>query len=660
MIYGAAYYPEHRPESCWESDLDLMAQAHINCLRVGEFAWSRFEPELGRFDFTWIDTFLDMAAERNVSLLLCPPLRTAPNWLVNMDPTIMIERDDGVRLTIGGRYTFCINHPVLLERGEALAEALSHHYGNDSRVVGWHLDNEHGCELDCHCPICTAKFRTWCNKRYGSIEELNRAWGLAFWGLQFQGFEQVVTPRVTHGGHGPGHLLAWRRFRSESTVNAVGRQAEAVRRHAQGQFVTTNNQPLWNFRTDYYAMDRHLDIAGTNYYPPYGEGARGLSLGLATCRGYKQRTFQVHELRNGPHMSPGDRGNTPAPGEVRKLVMHAVGNGADGTFFFRWDACPFGYEQVHGTLQGYNGRPKRVHAEAGQVGKTLERLGPMLKDTIVPAEIALLWDFPTRWDMETGGFHGVPTLLYREQAGMIYHALRDTGYLVDAIGRESDWDRYKMLCLPALTIVGDDLARKILDYLHAGGHVVWHPFCGLKDSEAAIHPARLHPLMSEAFGINIDEFATAGPDQPVPFVWNDREYAGRMFCDLPVADERLVQGTFKDTWFAGTPAVLSIPVGDGRVHYTAAFGARPFYDDFLPHVARQAGVETILPGRIPQGVEICERRAKDGVRLIFLLNHSGEEQSVPLPVACRDVFNEEDVGGETVLGAYGVRVLRLR
>lgn len=659
MIYGAAYYPEHRPESSWESDLDLMAQAHINCLRVGEFGWSRFEPAPGQFDFDWTDRFLKLTEPRGISLLLCPPLRTAPNWLVTMDPTIMIERDDGVRMTFGGRYTFCINHPLLLERGAGLAEAMADHYGSDSRVVGWHLDNEHGCEVDCHCPVCTAKFRQWCTRRYGSIEELNRAWGLAFWGLQFQGFEQVVTPRVTFAGHGPGHTLAWRRFRSESTVNAVAAQAQAVRRHTSNQFVTTNNQPLWNFRTDYYAMDSHLDVAGTNYYPPYGRDARALSLGLATCRGYRQQGFQVHELRNGPHMSPGDGGNTPAPGEVAKLVMHAVGNGADGVFFFRWDACPFGREQLHGTLQTFRGTPTRAHAEAAELGATLEKLGPVLEGATVPARIALLWDFPTRWDMESGGFHAPPLGLYREHAGVLYHALRDRGYLVDAIGRESDWSRYDLLCVPALTIVGDKLARKLLEYVAAGGHLLWHPFCGLKDEEAIIHPGRLHPLLREAFGVDIDEYATVGTEEEIPFEWNEQTYAGRLFCDLPVADEARIQARFSNTWYDGTPAMLDIPLGKGRITYLAAFGTHVFYDDFLPVLAQQSGVGPVLDGKIPPEVEVCERRSVDGARLVFLLNHSGDGQTVALPGHCRDIYHDEDIGAAATIQPYGVRVVAM-
>jgi hypothetical protein len=39
MMFGAAWYPEQWPESRWDTDLALMEAAHINFVRVGEFAW---------------------------------------------------------------------------------------------------------------------------------------------------------------------------------------------------------------------------------------------------------------------------------------------------------------------------------------------------------------------------------------------------------------------------------------------------------------------------------------------------------------------------------------------------------------------------------------------------------------------------------------------
>src|ERR1017187_10136526 len=36
---GAAWYPEQWPEAQWDHDLQLMRDAHMNVVRVGEFAW---------------------------------------------------------------------------------------------------------------------------------------------------------------------------------------------------------------------------------------------------------------------------------------------------------------------------------------------------------------------------------------------------------------------------------------------------------------------------------------------------------------------------------------------------------------------------------------------------------------------------------------------
>ena len=49
--FGVAYYPEAWPEERWETDLSMMEELGINLVRTGEFNWSMFEPEEGRFDF---------------------------------------------------------------------------------------------------------------------------------------------------------------------------------------------------------------------------------------------------------------------------------------------------------------------------------------------------------------------------------------------------------------------------------------------------------------------------------------------------------------------------------------------------------------------------------------------------------------------------------
>src|SRR5450756_1164782 len=106
MYFGAAYYPEYRDPSKWDYDLDNMMEANINVLRVGEFSWKRFEPKYGVYDFSWMDAFAGKALKRGIKLLMCPPLRNAPAWLVEKDPSILLETEAGIQLEFGSRYTY--------------------------------------------------------------------------------------------------------------------------------------------------------------------------------------------------------------------------------------------------------------------------------------------------------------------------------------------------------------------------------------------------------------------------------------------------------------------------------------------------------------------------------------------------------------------------
>jgi beta-galactosidase len=658
MYFGAAYYPEHRDPAKWEFDLTQMNNAHVNCIRVAEFAWSRFEPTEGIYDFSWLDTFLDMAWAHKIQLLICPPIRTLPAWMMENDPSLAIITAEGTRLEYGSRYSFCINHPYLREKGKALAIAMAKHYGSHPGIAGWHLDNEHGDEPDCHCSICEKKFQDWCSTRYKSIEKLNDAWGLAFWGLHFTTFNQVPTPRVSKAGQGPGHRLAWNRFRSESTNEVVALQAKAVRENiSKDTFVTTNNQPLWNNRTDYFDMAKELDICGTNYYPPYGENASRNGLGLACSRGFKQQNFQVHELRNSAHMIPGSGSNTPAPGEVEKLTLHCIGNGADGIFYFRWRSCPFGCEQSHGTIVDFDGRPRRIFPEVQKLGSALERLTPELATTTVKSDVAMLFDFPTRWVMETGVIWNGSKMLYTEHTKRVFNSIRDLGYSCDVTGRDQNWDSYKVLVVPLLATVNDELADKFIRYVENGGTLIWHPLCGVKTDEAHIHMDRIHPKLRALFGTELQEYITSDTD--IRFTWNNQTYAGNNFADMLTPTTATTLGNFTDAWYADTPAVLEQKIGAGRALYIGVFGSDGFYNDFFKNTFLSAQINPIVI-TLPKGVEACERSNNDGDKYIFLLNNTTAEQSIVWNGNWLDTYNEESGEGNITLAPHGSRILSVK
>ena len=59
ILYGVAYYQEYMPYERLEKDVQMMQDAGIYVVRLGESTWSLFEPEEGGFEFAWMDRIID-------------------------------------------------------------------------------------------------------------------------------------------------------------------------------------------------------------------------------------------------------------------------------------------------------------------------------------------------------------------------------------------------------------------------------------------------------------------------------------------------------------------------------------------------------------------------------------------------------------------------
>ncbi|HZU85599.1 MAG TPA: beta-galactosidase, partial [Polyangiaceae bacterium] len=106
MRFGCAWYPEHWPEARWAADLALMRAAHMNVVRVGEFAWSRMEPEEGRYDLDWLERAIDAAASHGIDTVIGTPTAAPPAWLTRKYPDTLLVRDTGRPSTHGNRCHF--------------------------------------------------------------------------------------------------------------------------------------------------------------------------------------------------------------------------------------------------------------------------------------------------------------------------------------------------------------------------------------------------------------------------------------------------------------------------------------------------------------------------------------------------------------------------
>lgn len=75
---GSAWYPEQWPEERWAEDLRLMKAHGANVVRIGEYAWSRMEPEEGKYDMDWLVRAVRLAAKYDIKVVIGTPSDTPP------------------------------------------------------------------------------------------------------------------------------------------------------------------------------------------------------------------------------------------------------------------------------------------------------------------------------------------------------------------------------------------------------------------------------------------------------------------------------------------------------------------------------------------------------------------------------------------------------
>ena len=129
MKLGVCYYPEHWPQDVWAEDARRMAEMGLAHVRIGEFAWSRIEPEPGRFDWAWLDEAVETLGAAGLSIVMGTPTATPPKWLVDAHPDILAVDAQGRPRGFGSRRHYCFSSETYRAECARIVEALAERYG---------------------------------------------------------------------------------------------------------------------------------------------------------------------------------------------------------------------------------------------------------------------------------------------------------------------------------------------------------------------------------------------------------------------------------------------------------------------------------------------------------------------------------------------------
>lgn len=269
LAFGGDYNPEQWPESVWDEDVRLMREAGVTMVSVGIFSWALLEPDPGVYDFGWLDRIIGLLHENGVRVDLGTPTVVPPAWFYRAHPDALPVTADGTRLAFGSRGAICHSSGAYRAAAANITTKLAERYADHPALAMWHVHNEYGVPVSaCYCDSCAAHFRRWLETTYGSVDGVNEAWGTAFWGQRYTGFEQIDPPRTAATVGNPGQALDYKRFADATMRENFRMERDILHRLSPGVPVTTNFMTALSQcdSVDYWAWGREVDIVTNDHY----------------------------------------------------------------------------------------------------------------------------------------------------------------------------------------------------------------------------------------------------------------------------------------------------------------------------------------------------------------------------------------------------------
>jgi beta-galactosidase len=635
LLLGAAWYPEQWPESRWDADLQLMEDAHLHVVRIGEFAWSTLEPAEGRYDFDWLQRAVRLAEKHHIAVVIGTPTDAPPAWLTAAHPETLRVDAAGRPAEHGSRRQFNYTSPEYRKFCAAIAEQLARRFGHDPAVIGWQIGNEYTEES--FDAATRRQFEEWLHRIYVTLDALNRAWVTAYWSQTYDRWEEIPLP--TAGGN-PGLLLDHRRFVSDTWRDFQQVQIDVIRKYADPrQFITTNVGGLgWSDNWDHYEITRPLDLAAWDDY--VGEGHLNVARNAAIhdfARGWKRENFWVMETQPGSvNWAPVN--TTLDAGETRAMAWQAIGHGADAVLYWQWRDALNGQEQYHGALVGPDGAPLPIYAEISRIGSEFERASSTLKGTKPVAQVALLVSYDSRWAIDfqphNHNYDQLEVLLG------YYRPLRDQQLTVDIVSPDAPLDNYKLIFAPSLNVIPADLAAHLLAYVQQGGHLVLGPRSGMKNEHNSLNVQRQPGPLAAPLGGRVEQYYALDDAVQVSGTFGSGTaslWAEQLSASAPDV-EVLLRYARSNGWLDHQPAIITRRVGKGRITYLGAV----LDPDLMRKVVAWATSEPQLKAEfpdVPAGVEVC-RRVQANREVFVLINHGSATVHVALPLAMGDILND--------------------
>jgi len=625
VLYGVAYYHEYMPNERLEKDVQLMQDAGISVVRLGESTWSLFEPEEGRFEFLWMDRIIDRMHKAGIKVILGTPTYSIPAWMAKKHPEIFVERLDGTKASYGIRQNFDISNPTYLFYSERIIRKMMAHFAKHPAIIGFQVDNETHDYGAANYDYFRG-FVDYMKKKYKTTDALNKLWGLNYWGMTLNDWDEFPT---RSSATNPSYKLEWDRYVLKVIAGFITWQANIIGEYKRpDQFITHDFMPSLT-SVDQFASNQNLDMPSLNIYHKSQNIVMGEDVMWVDdfYRSVKKTNHLITET-NAQSTGWDSKGQYPPfDGQGRLFVYSHIASGANMVAYWHWHSIHYGQETYWKGVLGHDLEPNRFYKEVSQTAHELMKIGPKLVNLKIKNRTAILYSHDSEFGLKYMPFKDGNA--YIEVLKQMYQAAFRQNIGVDfVLAEDADFKGYDLLLVPPLYVASDALLLKIADFVKGGGHVVMSVKSGFCDENSVVRSVKAPGPLREAAGFYYQEFSNIKslPLLNDPFALGSEQNKAKDWVEFIIPETAKPIAIYDDPFFGKYPAVVENKFGKGSFIYEGSLLSDEIQSKIVLNKALEIGLadkESLLTYPVVMKYGTNDQ----GKTIRYYLNYSNANQS---------------------------------
>jgi beta-galactosidase GanA len=654
--YGTQYYrAPNPPESEWEGDFERIAASGFNIVKIWA-NWSWMHKSEDKFDFSDFDHLFELAGKNKLKIIINTILENAPYWLAERHPEALYETAAGRKFqlvarsnTPGGAWPgLCWDNAPVRERAERFLKAIGARYRDHGALWGYDVWNEvffepHGHpgfegEHFCYCHASRQEFLQWLQDRYGTIEELCKAWR-----RPYTSWSEVYPP--PYQGSYPD-WLDWLRFRIRRMEEQMAWRV-ATLCSVDSIHPLTSHGVAWSLQwmstvlADDWDIAKQVDQWGVSTFPAWhnmhaSDHMRHLDIARSASHNAGKKFWQT-ELQGGPAVAGLFRSVVPDATDIAFWNWTAFMSGASGLMYWQWRPELLGPEAPGFGLCGIDGSPTDRTEAAKWFSQFMNSHEEFAESQAVIGDVAIvvlpesqLFNYVMEFDASA----------YAGEVMGLYRALWEANIQVDFI-KTDKIGQYPVVYLPFPLLIEQEHAEALREYVENGGTLISHACPAHFDDNGYCSFRIPGQGLDAVFGAvedgveYIPSLSAAGREIP-QVRWQGSAFRCEVYQEKLASIGGAISAKFSD----GSAAVIDNNYGRGKARLIGTFPGLCYWTN-----REKAAAELIRDGLAYASVEPAVRVSSPHITarlntipnglLLWTLNTANEETSADVTLSSR-------------------------